>query len=116
MCFENCSGIKATIDEVDADAPDIIAAVAEKYLKIGCAVMTPDSRRMDLLRRLVSEYRADGVVEIDLQACTTYSVESYTVRKLMEELGVPYMAIETDYSVSDSGQLATRLEAFLEML
>ena len=116
VCFENCSGIKATIDEVDADAPDIIAAVAEKYLKIGCAVMTPDSRRMDLLRRLVSEYRADGVVEIDLQACTTYSVESYTVRKLMEELGVPYMAIETDYSVSDSGQLATRLEAFLEML
>ena len=116
VCFENCSGIKATIDEVDADAPDIIAAIAEKYLKIGCAVMTPDSRRMDLLRRLVSEYRADGVVEIDLQACTTYSVESYTVRKLMEELGVPYMAIETDYSVSDSGQLATRLEAFLEML
>ncbi|MBO4880299.1 MAG: 2-hydroxyacyl-CoA dehydratase [Firmicutes bacterium] len=116
VCFENCSGIKATIDEVDADAPDIIAAVAEKYLKIGCAVMTPDIRRMDLLRRLVSEYRADGAVEIDLQACTTYSVESYTVRKLMEELGVPYMAIETDYSVSDSGQLATRLEAFLEML
>lgn len=36
-----------------------------------------------------------GFAEIDLQACTTYSVESYTVHKLMEELGVPYMAIET---------------------
>ena len=116
VCFENCSGIKATLDDVDADAPDIVAAVAEKYLKIGCAVMTPDKRRMDLLRRLVPAYRVDGVVEIDLQACTAYAVESYTVRKLMEELGVPYMAVETDYSVSDSGQLATRLEAFLEML
>ena len=116
VCFENCSGIKATVDSVDTDAPDIVAAVAEKYLKIGCAVMTPDKRRMDLLRRLVDEYRADGVVEIDLQACTAYAVESYTVRGLMEELGVPYMAVETDYSVSDSGQLATRLEAFLEML
>ena len=116
VCFENCSGIKAALDDVDADAPDIVAAVAEKYLKIGCAVMTPDKRRMDLLRRLVDEYRADGVVEIDLQACTAYAVESYTVRRLMEELEVPYMAIETDYSVSDSGQLATRLEAFLEMI
>jgi benzoyl-CoA reductase/2-hydroxyglutaryl-CoA dehydratase subunit BcrC/BadD/HgdB len=116
VCFENCSGIKATVDSVDADAPDIVATVAEKYLKIGCAVMTPDKRRMDLLRRLVEEYRADGVVEIDLQACTAYAVESYTVRGLMEELGIPYMAVETDYSVSDSGQLATRLEAFLEML
>ena len=116
VCFENCTGIKAMLDDVDADAPDIVAAVAEKYLKIGCAVMTPDKRRMDLLRRLVPEYKVDGVVEIDLQACTAYAVESYTVRGLMEELDVPYMAIETDYSASDSGQLATRLEAFLEML
>ena len=116
VCFENCTGIKAMLDDVDADAPDIVAAVAEKYLKIGCAVMTPDKRRMELLRRLVPEYKVDGVVEIDLQACTAYAVESYTVRGLMEELDVPYMAIETDYSASDSGQLATRLEAFLEML
>ena len=116
VCFENCTGIKAMLDDVDADAPDIVAAVAEKYLKIGCAVMTPDKRRMDLLHRLVPEYRVDGVVEIDLQACTAYAVESYTVRGLMEEWNVPYMAIETDYSASDSGQLTTRLEAFLEML
>ncbi len=116
VCFENCSGIKAALDDVNPEAEDILRAVAEKYLKIGCAVMTPDARRMELLRRLVREYNADGVVEIDLQACTTYSVESYTVRKLMEEMEIPYMAIETDYSASDSGQLATRLEAFLEML
>ncbi|MCR4804605.1 MAG: 2-hydroxyacyl-CoA dehydratase family protein, partial [Clostridia bacterium] len=37
-------------------------------------------------------------------------------KRLCEGQGVPYMAIETDYSQSDSGQLATRLEAFLEML
>ena len=116
VCFENCSGIKAAITDIDADAEDIDKAVAEKYLQIGCAVMTPDKNRLDLLRRLVKEYRADGVVEIDLQACTAYAVESFTIRKLMEELQVPYMAIETDYSASDSGQLATRLEAFLEML
>ncbi|MBQ2147658.1 MAG: 2-hydroxyacyl-CoA dehydratase, partial [Firmicutes bacterium] len=53
VCFENCSGIKATLDDVDADAPDIVQAVAEKYLKIGCAVMTPDSRRLALLEKLV---------------------------------------------------------------
>ena len=105
-----------TLDDVDVDAPDIVQAVAEKYLKIGCAVMTPDSRRLALLEKLVNEYKVDGVVEIDLQACTAYTVESTTIRRKMESLGMPYMAIETDYSLSDSGQLATRLEAFLEML
>ena len=39
-----------------------------------------------------------------------------TQDKLAETLGVPYMAVETDYSQSDSGQLSTRMEAFLEML
>ena len=31
-------------------------------------------------------------------------------------MNIPYLAVETDYSKSDSGQLSTRMEAFLEML
>ena len=116
VCFENCSGLKSVTEDVDADAPDIVEAIARRSLHIGCAVMTPDGDRMALLRRLVREYKADGVVEVDLQACTPYCVESYSVRKLMEELGLPYLAVETDYSGADAGQLSTRLEAFLEML
>ncbi len=116
VCFENCSGIKAAFQMVDTEAPDIIEAIAERYLHIGCAVMSPDTERMKLLKKLLKDYSIDGVVEIDLQACTPYCVESYGVKKLMEENGVPYLAVETDYSTSDSGQLATRLEAFLEML
>ena len=116
VCFENCSGIKAAFQMVDEEAEDIVAAIAEKYLAIGCAVMTPDANRMDTLHRLLDEYRVDGVVEIDLQACTPYTVEAWTVRQEMQKLGIPYMAMETDYSASDSGQLSTRLEAFLERI
>ena len=36
--------------------------------------------------------------------------------KLADKLNIPYLAVETDYSQSDSGQLSTRIEAFLEML
>ena len=32
------------------------------------------------------------------------------------EKGVPYINVETDFSQSDIGQLATRLTAFIEML
>ena len=58
----------------------------------------------------------DGIVEVDLQACTPYCVETFRVKQLADQLGIPYLAVETDYSQSDSGQLATRMEAFLEML
>lgn len=116
VCFENCTGIKAVTQLVDTEAPDIYAAIAARYLEIGCAVMTPNRRRLEQLRQLAAEYGAEGIVEIDLQACTPYCVESKTVRDLAAELGLPYLALETDYSQTDEGQLSTRLEAFLEMM
>ena len=116
VCFENCSGIKAMHQMVDTEAEDIVTAIARRYLSIGCAVMTPDSRRMELLPELLKTFRVDGVVEIDLQACTPYCVESFWTRQAAEAAGMPYLALETDYSQADGGQLSTRLEAFLEIL
>ena len=116
VCFENCSGIKAAFQMVDTATDDIVEAIAARYLEIGCSVMTPNTKRMELIRRLIPEYQIDGIVEIDLQSCTPYTVESYTIRQLAKEEQVPYLAIETDYSQHDSGQLATRIEAFLEIL
>ena len=37
-------------------------------------------------------------------------------RPFWRELGVPYMALETDYAQGDCGQLSTRLGAFIERL
>ncbi len=116
VCHENCSGIKAAYQMVDAEAEDIVRAIAERYLQIGCSVMTPNSYRMELLPKLVEAFHVDGIVEIDLQACTPYCVESFQIRELCDKMKVPYLSVETDYSQSDSGQLSTRIEAFLEML
>ena len=116
VCMENCSGIKPTRLMVDTEKEDIVEAIGERYLEIGCAVMSPNDRRMDLIAHLVQEFKADGIVDIFLQTCHPYSVERYRVNKLAKEIGVPYMSIETDYSAADKGQLTTRLSAFIEML
>ena len=78
--------------------------------------MTPDSNRLELMGRLLEEYKIDAVVEVVLQACHTYNVETYTIKKFVNDHNIPYMAIETDYSTSDIGQLNTRCAAFIEML
>lgn len=116
VCLENCGGIKPTRLMVDTERPDILEAIAERYLGIGCAVMAPNLRRMELLRQLTEEFQVEGIVDVVLQACHPYSVERYQVRELSRELGIPYLSVETDYSHSDLGQLSTRLSAFLEML
>jgi benzoyl-CoA reductase/2-hydroxyglutaryl-CoA dehydratase subunit BcrC/BadD/HgdB len=115
VCQENCTGIKPLIDDVDAEAVDPLRAIAEKYFHLPCSVMTRNPRRLELLRRLAAEYRPQCVVDLVWQACITYDVESHYVRQLAaDELGLPYLRIETDYSPSDTARIAMRVEALYE--
>lgn len=117
VTYENCTGAKAIDKMVDEDDPDVYGALARRYLDIGCSVMTPNPNRLELLGRLIDEYKVDGVVEMTLQACHTYNVESFGIRKFVnEEKKLPYISVETDYSQADIGQLNTRITAFIEML
>ncbi len=116
VAFENCAGVREKMDLVKEDI-DPIDALTEKYLNISCSVMTPNPRRMEILDEMIDEYEIDGVIEVVLQACHTFNVEAYNVKKLVtEKKGKPYLGIETDYSKNDVGQLNTRINAYLEML
>ena len=116
VAMENCTGAKQYDRLVDEDAEDIWGALAYRYLQIGCSVMTPNPNRYDLLGRTIEEYKADGVLEMTLQACHTYNVEHKSIENFCTEKGVPYFMVETDYSEADIAQLNTRIAAFIEML
>ncbi|GJL35380.1 hypothetical protein TUM17576_22000 [Enterobacter hormaechei] len=114
--YENCTGAKATERNV-AEEGDVYDALTDKYLAIGCSCISPNTERLRLLSQMVEEYQADGVVDVILQACHTYAVESLAIKRhVRQQHNIPYMAIETDYSTADIGQLSTRVAAFIEML
>lgn len=115
VCMENCTGLKPILEDVTVDGDDPMRALAEKYFRLPCSVRTRNETRMEWLRTLAKEYRAECVVELIWQACLTYDIESYRVKRLVEEeLGIPYLRIETDYSPSDSARIAVRVEALFE--
>lgn len=116
VCFENCGGIKPIRNNVDESTGDIVKAIADRYLDIGCSIMSPNHKRMELLPELIEEFKVDGVIEVILQTCHPYSVETRAVKKLMSDMTTPYMSIETDYSDSNIGQIKTRIAAFMEIL
>lgn len=116
VAFESCSGIK-NLEELVDEKENPIDALAKKYLNIPCSVMSPNKGREDIIKNLIEEYKIDGVVEVVLQACHTYAVESYNIRKIVtKDKEIPYIALETDYSQADFGQIKIRMEAFLELL
>ncbi len=114
--YENCMGMKANWELVD-ETIDPIEALTTKYLNIPCSVMMRNDGRLDLLDEMIDLTKADGVVDVVLQACHTYNVETVRIKNFAnDKKELPYINIETDYSQSDIGQLKTRLSAFIEML
>ena len=115
VAFDSCSGTREKVEEVDENMP-VFDALAKKYLNINCSVMSPNDSRQGYIKEMIHEYQADGVVEIILQSCHTYNIEAHFIKRTVEAEGIPYLMIETDYSKSDQGQIATRLEALLETI
>lgn len=115
VAFDACNATREKIEKVDPNLPPY-EALAKKYLNINCSIMSPNTARLDYIREMIDEYRVDGVLEIILQACHTFAIESHYVKKAVTDKGKSYIMIETDYSKADIGQINTRLEAFLETI
>lgn len=116
VCMDDCSGERTARMMVDENAPDILRAISDRYLDINCSVMTPNDGRMENTLAMCEKYHVDGVVENVLTACHTFNVESARMQKAVEDAGIPYLKIETDYSAGDQGQIDTRIAAFIETL
>ncbi len=116
VCLDDCGGERTQKMLVDENADDILRAISDRYLEIHCSVMTTNEGRIQNTKEMCKKYKADGVIEMVLQACHTFNVEANLMQKMCEEEGIPYMKLETDYSTTDSGQIETRLAAFIEML
>ncbi len=116
VAYENCTGLKAKMELVK-ESSDPYHALAKKYLNIGCPCISPNKKRFKMIEELIYEYNIDGVIDVILQSCHPYSVETYGLKEFtLKECQTPYISVETDYSSSDLGQLMTRIGAFIEML
>jgi benzoyl-CoA reductase/2-hydroxyglutaryl-CoA dehydratase subunit BcrC/BadD/HgdB len=116
---ESCTGTRYFENLVDESAQDLdaqLTAIADRYLKINCSCFTPNNERLDDVKRLAQDFKVDGVVQYVLQYCHTYNVEAMRVDAVLKAANVPSLKIVTDYSEEDSGQLRTRIEAFMEQL
>jgi len=116
---ETCTGVKYFKDLVDTEVDDIeglLGAVADRYLKLNCSCFTPNNDRMDMAKNLAKEGNVKGVVQYVLQYCHSYNIEAIRIEGALKQANIPSMKIVTDYSEEDTGQLRTRIEAFLETL
>ncbi len=99
-------------DSVDA----LLDAIVDRYFNIHCAVFTPNSERLEMIKKIYKRSNAEGVILYNLQFCQPYQIEDGMFENKLEEAGIPVLTIDTDYSQEDMGQLSTRIEAFIERI
>jgi len=116
---ESCIGTRYYKDLMDESATDLDAQLAnltDRYMKIDCSVFTPNNERVDQVLKEFKSSKAQGVIHYSLQFCHTYNIEAIKIKEACESAGIPFLAIESDYSPDDVEQIRTRVEAFLEQI
>jgi benzoyl-CoA reductase/2-hydroxyglutaryl-CoA dehydratase subunit BcrC/BadD/HgdB len=74
------------------------------------------SNRYDHIFKLAKEYAVDGVISDVARYCAPLENDKPWLKKEMDQRGIPILELGVDYGDAPSGQLKTRVEAFLEML
>lgn len=117
VCYEGCCGISSRRRLIDEDrSRDPMVRIAEKYIEVPCAVVSPNTRRMEQVEATIKEWRADGIISITMHSCSPFAIETENIRRVGEKNGIPLLHINTDFSENDTAQIRVRIEAFLEMI
>jgi benzoyl-CoA reductase/2-hydroxyglutaryl-CoA dehydratase subunit BcrC/BadD/HgdB len=72
--------------------------------------------RVRNLKSLVSEFKAQGVINHTLRYCDPFTFKAGETKEELRKEGVPMLEIHTEYAGSDFEAIRTRVEAFVEML
>jgi benzoyl-CoA reductase/2-hydroxyglutaryl-CoA dehydratase subunit BcrC/BadD/HgdB len=100
------------------DENNFFDSMAEAYTRIYLNIGVDEMARTVLA--MVDKYRVDGIVMHSNRSCKPYSLGQYDIAKIVEkERKIPSLIIEADMvderSFSES-QVATRIDAFMEMI
>lgn len=112
-----CIGTRSFIGQID-ESIDPIEAIARRYSeRVICPAKHFDSTcRGKNLVQLVAANEADGVIFLFLKFCDPHAFDYPYLKDCLDRANIPSALLEVEGQFSATGQLRTRMEAFVEML
>ena len=103
------------------DEEDVLRQICRHYMETSeCARYISDEKvhqRRETADRLAHEYKADGIIYEQMKYCDYWGFERALASYVMNtEYGWPVLSIDRVYNNGYSGQLRTRVQAFVESL
>ena len=115
---ELCTSTRYWSDPVILEgARNPLFAISRRYLSnFPCARMYPSTDRFDRIVKLAREARVDGIISETIRYCVPYAHDIPLLRDRLEAENLPLLTLDVEYGTSGSGQIRTRVQAFLEMV
>ncbi len=103
------------------DEEDVLWQICRHYMEVSeCARYISDEKvmqRRETADRLAKEFKAEGIIYEQMKYCDYWGFERALVSHIMhDEYGWPVLSIDRLYNNGNSGQLRTRVQAFVESL
>ena len=73
--------------------------------------------RREYVSKLAKEYDADGIIYEQIKFCDPWAYERMMGSHIMhDDYGYPVLSVDRPYNISSSGQMRTRVQAFVESI
>jgi len=103
------------------DDEDALTQICRAYMyRAECPRMmdtpTMDGRR-SYVDEMAREYKADGIIYQQMKFCDPWAYEKMMGSTILrDDYGWPVLAVDRPYSIGTSGQMRTRVQAFIESM
>lgn len=116
-----CFGTLPGYEHIEIVDEDPILSIAKHYLDISLCPRYMSKEKKDQRRAIskyfMEEYHTEGIIFETLKFCDYWGYEKTVAQEInVNEWDIPSVSIELNYTVSASGQLKTRVQAFVENL
>ena len=118
FCYGSLPGRNPIVLNDDEDALTQIcrhymeASQCPRYMNTGKNVA-----RREYVNALAKEYNADGIIYEQIKFCDPWAYERMVGSHVLhDDFGYPVLSVDRPYSIAGSGQMRTRVQAFVESI
>ena len=103
------------------DDEDALTQICRQYMQRAECPRYMDMPKMngrrEYVARTAEEYGADGIIYEQMKFCDPWAYEKMLGSHILrEDFGYPVLAVDRPYSIATSGQMRTRVQAFVESI
>ena len=103
------------------DAEDALTQVCRHYMTHSQCPRYMDMPKMlgrrEYVNALAKEYNADGIIYEQIKFCDPWAYERMVGSHVLQhDFGYPVLSVDRPYTIADSGQMRTRVQAFVESI